>query len=413
MFGQTLTPWYASRYTGLFARSGPIPLRPHYPAVCVWAGTLPQWGVERRDLATGGAAWDAAGAEAAGVGEAVERCVPQPLAQDEIIAASFAAWQHDEPAVGPDQWVQFHAEQYGQPGFPFAPWTSDAIRRWVCCRAAGSGEPAWVPEEYVFLAPRSGSEHRFGPALSTGLSCGRRADPVVLRGLQEVIERDALVGAWWGSYALEEHDPERVFRCLEADKPVRLQRPNLRYRFYRVRTPSSAHVAIVTLTGEDQEGCCFSVGSACRETRAASWQKAVLEAVQGRHYVRFLRALQPEPVTLPTDFAGHAVYYSYHPEELARTVLERATGSSNGGDEAAVEGLPQLLERLGPSRPVFFRHLTPPALLAHKLDYLVCRVLVPGLQPLHGHHLMPYLGGPLWAPRGLRDYEKLTPHPFP
>jgi ribosomal protein S12 methylthiotransferase accessory factor YcaO len=221
------------------------------------------------------------------------------------------------------------------------------------------------------------------------------------------------VGAWWGSYGLEEHCPDRVFGCLGKAKTERLRRPNLTYRFYRVATPYSEHVTIVTLTGEDREGFCFSVGSACRESRAASWDKAVLEAVQGRHYVRFLKSQRQVPILLPTDFAGHAVYYSYHADRLAETVFARALQSANENAEGALENFAELTERLGSNRPVYYRHLTPPALVAEKLDYFVLRVLVPGLQPLHGHHQLPFLGGPLWGSRCLADYENMPPHAFP
>ena len=48
-----------------------------------------------------------------------------------------------------------------------------------------------------------------GPSTSTGLGCGRLGQPVLLRGLQEVIERDALMGAWWGRYPLWEWEAGR------------------------------------------------------------------------------------------------------------------------------------------------------------------------------------------------------------
>ncbi len=47
--------------------------------------------------------------------------------------------------------------------------------------------------------------HRFSPGYSTGLACGRAGDPLVLRGLQEVIERDAVIGAWFGRYRVAEY----------------------------------------------------------------------------------------------------------------------------------------------------------------------------------------------------------------
>jgi len=122
-------PWYASPYTGLFNRCGPVPRRAHDPDVCIWAGTLPRWGSEAVNLATGGAGWDAASAEAAGVGEAIERYQCRPSPQDRILTTSFDCWPLDEPAIAPECWVLFHAEQYARAGFPFQPLTRQAIAR--------------------------------------------------------------------------------------------------------------------------------------------------------------------------------------------------------------------------------------------------------------------------------------------
>src|SRR3954462_14448699 len=99
------------------------------------------------------------------------------------------------------------------------------------------------------------------------MACGQWGQPVLLRSLQETIERDAVVGAWWGGYRLEEHDAKQVFAVLDPAIAPRLLRPNLRYRFYRIDTPFSAHVTVVTLEGKDRVGYCYSAGSACRETR--------------------------------------------------------------------------------------------------------------------------------------------------
>ncbi len=410
-----MTAWYTSRFTGLFGRATAIPRRPHDPDVFVWSGTLPHWGPDGHELAAGGAGWDATAAEMAGVGEAIERWLPQPLPQDQALETSFERWPLDEPALEPERWVLFHPQQYEQAVFPFQPFTRSSVCRWVCCRDVATGEPCWTPEEFVFLAPRPSGLHQFGPAISTGMSCGREGDPIILRGLQEVIERDALVGAWWGRYPLEEDDFATVFASLEDELAERLLRPNLRYRCYRIATPFSDHVTVTTLEGEDTEGFCFSAGSACRETLTASWRKSLLEAVQGRHYVRFLKAQHAEQgktIGTPQDFAEHAAFYSYHPEWRQATVLEGATRLMECRP-TEVEDLPRLVERLGPQRPVLFRLLTPPPLSTEKMGWVVVRVLVPGLQPLHGNHQLPFLGGGLWRPRTLRDWNEMPPHPFP
>jgi ribosomal protein S12 methylthiotransferase accessory factor YcaO len=169
---------------------------------------------------------------------------------------------------------------------------------------------------------------------------------------------------------------------------------------------------MVTVEGEDREGFCFSVGSACRESRRASWMKATLEAVQGRHYVRHLRQQGIEPLRRPLKtFADHAVYYSFHRDELDRTIFNR-TRSSSEEPASPDEDLQLLCERLQ-QHPVLVRNLTPPMLIEQGLDWRVVKVIVPGLQPLHGDERFAHLGGRLWLPRGPEDWSKAPPHPFP
>src|SRR5437870_2620921 len=100
--------WYACRYTGLLERSGPVPLRPHDPAVPLWFGTLVPWGPRSETLAVGGAGWDTAAAEAAGTGEVIERLQPYPLRRDHSIESTFDHWRLNEAAIDPLRWVLFH-----------------------------------------------------------------------------------------------------------------------------------------------------------------------------------------------------------------------------------------------------------------------------------------------------------------
>jgi len=405
--------WFESRFTGLFTEFGRIEPRSHDPAVQIYAGSIRTNGRAAAERNVGGAGWNWVAAEAACVGEAIERLQLQPISRDRHIEASFQSWPLDEPAVVPERWVLFHAEQYAQRDFPFRPLTRATVCRWVCFREVVNGQPWWVPEEFAFLNPRTGASHQICPGLSTGLSCGQRGQPVLLRGLQEVIERDAILGAWWSTYPLEEWEDQQVFALLGPSLRSRVERPNLRWRFYRVRSPFSAHVTMASVEGEDHEGFCFSIGSACRETRESSWSKAILEAVQGRHYVRVLKGEQRNAGPL-CDFPDHAVHYSFHREQLAATVLHCPPSAASDTEDGCVEeDLPALVERLGRDRPVLARAMTPPALVQENLGWHVWRVIVPGLQPLHGNQQLAHLGGPLWSPRGLAEWAATPPHPFP
>ena len=405
---------YDSRFTGLFSQLVRAPLRPHDPAVYIAAGQTPAWLAGEMELGGSGAGWTAHEADLACVGEALERVLSRAMPSDVSVEAAWDRWPMDEPAIRPDDFVLFHTQQYALAGFPFVPLTANEKLSWVCCRGAITGDAAWVPEEMVFLLPRRGQSQRFAPGFSTGLSCGRTGDPVLLRGAQEVIERDALVGSWWGGYAIEEWPATTVLDTLGADTRWRVERPNLTYRFYRIRSPYSEHVTLVSIRGQDEEGPIFSVGSACRETRETSWQKSILEAIQGRHCCRRLLAQwrsggQPA-LEVPTTFFEHALYYLVHPDRLATTPLERPLQPE--AVNASRERLEGLQQRLGVARPILFRLLTPQGLRELFPDWIVLRVIIPGLQPLHADHRLPFLGGPSWKPRTLADWQAVPPHPF-
>jgi ribosomal protein S12 methylthiotransferase accessory factor len=398
-------------FTGLLTRLSRLPARPGDPDVVLWGGATPPWGPRLHERPLGGAGWDDDAARLACVGEALERLQAYALPVDATRRASFRRWSLDEAALGPDRWVLFHEDQHRAADFPFARFTPDQELAWVCFRDAAGGEPAWVPAELGYLDHDPSPAPRISPSYSTGLSCGTSGQPILLRGVQEAIERDAIVGAWWGRYPLEEWPASELLRELDPALPGRILRPHRAYRFYRVRTPFSDHATVVTLEGVDREGFLFAAGSACRETRAASWMKSLLEAIQGAAYVRQLRTERGglDWVDERADFPHHASYYSAHPGRLKDTVFRRAIAPEGG--RAAAEPLDLLRERLGPGRPVLFRLMTPPVLAPEHLEWTVLRVLVPGLQPLHGNDRWPQLGGPLWS-RPLGDWPSIPPHPF-
>jgi ribosomal protein S12 methylthiotransferase accessory factor len=406
-----MSVWHSSLFTGLFTRFGPMTPRPHDPDCALSSGEL---AAAHGTATASGIGWGAAAAEGACVGEAIERLQCAPVPDDEIVTARFADWRRKEPALDPARCVLFHAEQYRQAGFPFRRLTRDTECDWVAFRQARTGVPTWVPAELAYLHMPGG--HRFCPGYSTGLAAGRIGDPVLLRGLQEVIERDAVMGAWWGRYPLLEHAAPVVLDQLGAETRDRVVRPNLMYRFFRVDSPFSAHVTMVALEGEDREGYCFSIGSSCRETWRDSWMKSLLEAIHGRHYVRYLKSQVANGAmpmgAAPASFAEHAVYYSLNPQQLHSTVLF-AKPAGERSEPAGSEPIDALIQRLGPERPVLFRSMTPPALASEELGWQVLRVIVPGLQPMDGDHAFPHLGGPLWTPRGLAEWRAMPPHPFP
>ncbi len=419
-------PFYKSRFTGLFSRLNEMIPEAADPDIFLYGGEIPKNAYLPQDLVVGGAGFSREVAEGACVGEAIERFACYPMPQDQTLTTSYQKWPLEEEMVHPNAWVLFHDEQYKNASFPFEPLTEQTECRYTCFRHAITGEPVWIPEEFAYLFPRPGEPHRFAPAVSTGLSCGRRTDPVLLRGAQEVIERDALMGAWWGRYPIEEWESSRILGLFPQEQQHKIIRPNLTYHFYRIHSPYSSHVCVAILTAETRSGFCLSVGSACREQRDTAWKKATLEAIQGLFYVRYLKTeIQANQRSFDKhchNFADHAVYYSLFPEEWkdtpfahgAKAVSEGASASVNfsqGAGRVEAETVASLKDRLGQDHPILFRNVTPLEVIPR--GYYVLKVVIPGLQPMHGNDHFPHLGGPLFLPRTTNDFALLKPHPFP
>jgi hypothetical protein len=93
-------------------------------------------------------------------------------------------------------------------------------------------------------------------------------------------------------------------------------------------------------------------------------------------------------------------------------VLDHAEAAATLPD-ATREGLRELRAKLGEPHPVLFRLMTLPNIAQTMPDWAVLRVVIPGLQPIHGHHHLPHLGGTLWGKRPPADYDSIAPHPMP
>lgn len=407
--------WAESRFTGLFTFFARVPLRPYDPRVWISAGEMPSWSPGEPEMGCSGAGWTQEEADAACLGEGIERILARPIPADSTVHCAYSNWSLPESAIPPEHWGLFHREQYASEGFPFQPLTSSTECRWACCREAVSGNAVWVPEELVYLMPRSGKLQQFTFGFSTGLSCGPTADVAILRGTQEVIERDALIGGWWRRYEVVEYPRDQIVDLIGEGIWSALDRRNLTHRFYRIASPYSSHVTMVSVSGEDEDGWVFSVGTACRETRRESWLKSLLEAIQGRHCVRqLLQNAQRDngpACEVPTTFFEHALFYSLHPDRLSNTVLEQATLIESEANADRIETLRDLQRALGPTRPILFRNLTPPGIAQQFSQWIVFRVLIPHMQALHGDHRLPFLGGPLWQ-KPISEWRTIPPHPF-
>jgi ribosomal protein S12 methylthiotransferase accessory factor len=158
------------------------------------------------------------------------------------------------------------------------------------------------------------------------------------------------------------------------------------------------------MEGHSSLGRVVSFGSAAHLEPARAVHKALVEAAHGRMFVKSLLREQPlwragRHFARVTSFADHARFYSVHAEcqrPLVRWwnsphVSRRFADAAAHGHDSQ-QPLKQLTSRLrAAGYDAYAVDLTTRDIRPVGLH--VARVLVPGLQPLHGHHNWPHLGG--------------------
>jgi ribosomal protein S12 methylthiotransferase accessory factor len=380
--------------------------------------------------AASGAGLTESHAEMACIGEAVERYAAGLVRSGAIRAAR--AGDLEGAVVPPDRFALFSREQYRRwpRRFPFAPWTSGLRCGWVEARSLTRARTAWVPAAFVFQPYRRfPGELPIAPGLSTGLACGSSVTDATVRALCEVIERDAVALAWLCGIA----PPRLVLDPAALGAGARrlvgeLEERGFRWRAFDLTTDLGVPVVAALIEGHSPVGNVVSFGSAAHARREEALTKALVEAAHCRIYVKSLLRAEPgwragRQFERVRTFADHARLYSSHPE--LRPALERWWRTPRAvlwppHGEAVPAGLEEYTARLARSGlEVLVVELTTPDVA--ELGLAVVRVLVPGLQPLHGNHAWPHLGGArlrepsrVFGPEVRRSRRGIRyPHPCP
>lgn len=266
---------------------------------------------------------------------------------------------------------------------------------------------AWAaPVALITLDPA-----RSTVSTSSGLAADGSPLRALLRAVQELVERDALMITWLHGVAARRVPlPERLAR------PVH-DRGGEAVCFDLTPAYSPHPVAAVAGNLPQRGRPRLSLGLACRARWDDAVAKAYAEWAQGVIFAGMYRERYPDLRLAPddvTDFDRHAAYYTLHPDRWAALPL---WGGPTVGPppDAEVTGRPgdelhHLADALAAHGiDTYYRDLT--TVDAAAVGLRVVRALAPELVPIHGDHRRPHLDGT--APDLARRYPWATTTAFP
>jgi ribosomal protein S12 methylthiotransferase accessory factor len=385
----------------------------------------------RLESYTGSEHWSRAAAEAAAIGEALERYSGSYVPGGRVVVASAAELGAD--AVDPGSFALFSDEQHARPGFPFRPFRRDTLVGWVEGFSVPDGQRAFLPAQLVFMPwePRGQDEVRVGHATSSGLACAATLEEAILTGLLEVVERDAFMLAWHNRLSLP------LLDWANDDYIVRLDRryfapSGLRYSAVDL----SVFLDVPTVLGvvRGPPGClgALGVGAASAPRLADAWRKALAEAFSVRRWVADRALEEPEHLGRPAGtiqtFDDHTLYYADEARARRASFLDASVERRAVAEVEPLEGddVLELIEALcarlvARGAEAYAVDVTSPDVAAAGLS--VVHVLVPTLCQLDVVDGARFLGGRRLyeaafeaglVPRRLepRDLNP-DPHPFP
>ena len=320
----------------------------------------------------------------------------------------------------------FSRDQLATTGFAFTEFTEDTPVGWLEGTNLADGSPILVPGQLVSLGyvPHADEVAPCFYCTSSGSAVATSAEGALLAGLLESIERDAVMIHWYARIAppMLDLNPADLL-----GKSLGMQSQGLEIRFHDMTVDGEVPVVGVTCIERTGRPCFFLLSAAAGLDTLTAARKALVEAGQGRPFIKFLANLgeAPRAGAVFNDFDLNIRFFA-EPSNACYTEWFLQNASLSRRYFSAVEGvkdtaglLSVLLDRCLTMAitPIAFDMTTPEM---RDCGLFACRVFVPELVPLCVPSA-PFLGHPRLA-RFIAAAERdgsagcvpaWVPHPFP
>lgn len=210
-------------------------------------------------------------------GEAIERYCSAILPSEPFIKGSYRQLKGN--AVNPNKFAMYHDEQYRQPGFPYTKFTEDTEVNWVWGFDLINNEPILVPASFVYLPyPKPADEPLIWHSVSTGMAAASSIEEAVLKGICEILERDAFSIVWFNELSMPlidfKSEPE-LFKFYQE----RIHVPGVDYYLLDITLDHPVPIVLGVLL--DHQGGLI-VAASCNYNLKDACIKTFIELSQGR-----------------------------------------------------------------------------------------------------------------------------------
>lgn len=370
---------------------------------------------------------------ASAIGEALERYCCAIYDEREFTLCSFAELdKRSINATPPCRFALYSSSQYKQNGFIPHPFTEDVKVNWAQGYSLMQRAAILVPAALVYVPYRYRNTcDLIGFGVTTGLCCARSQTAAILGALYEVIERDAIMIMWMNQLPCPRINP-RSGSWLEGILRTRFVPSGLKLHLNDITTDIPVPTMFALIIDDQNDGLAVAAGASTNLNPEVAAVKALVEAAQGRRWLKVMKKRDVEP-RYREDFSDviafddHVrlfasltsipyVHFLIHSSSEMDCPCAAIHGDRN--DEEDLSTCLGALASLGLDAIIV--DVTQPDI--KDLGFCVMRVLVPGLIDINADHNYPRLGGErLYSVPGRLGFigcdqeARLTriPHPFP
>ncbi|MCS7092386.1 MAG: YcaO-like family protein [Patescibacteria group bacterium] len=350
---------------------------------------------------SGGASFKKTKAYIKAAGEAVERYCLGIYKDNKLKIASYKDIQKQSIAL--DEIISFSANQLKDKKFSMCRWNSESIFRWKKGYLFPDKKELYIPAQMVFVPFKLNNEKIIRFPISTGGACGSSEEECLLRGILEVIERDAFII----HYLSNTHG---VLVNIETNPVLRkiknyFKKYNLEIYLINLPTDIRIYSFLALVIDRTSIGPAISAGLKSGTNPLKTAIGAIEESWHSRPWIRDDLNKMPDiseiqkRAHLLVDLKERGLYWSplemlkhiepwiTNPKVLDFNDLKPITSKENIAYQ--LEYVTKVLTEKGHN--IYYVDLTTESISKYK--FKVLKVIIPTLHPLHLEEPFPYLGG--------------------